>query len=185
MKPIMLGLAVAAALASPAAAAPKEKPTGQYGEQSKAMPKSEQAFLVDAAVSNLTEVKLGQLAEQQSENQAVKELARTLVNDHQKANESLQQIFTDQQIAFPQTVSGVHAQTFEKLSQAPKATFDRHFLNEVVEEHTRDVKSYRAWEAKAQQKAVKNYLKETLPRLEDHLKTARQVEKQLGLTPKA
>lgn len=63
--------------------------------------KADAAFVEQAALGSVTEIKMSQLAVTQSTNASVKELAQQLIDDHTKAIDSLKEIATNKGIMLP------------------------------------------------------------------------------------
>src|SRR5215469_8151166 len=60
-------------------------------------------FAWDAALINLTEIRLGEAAQSNSQNTAVQEFGRRMVRDHSKMNERLMKIAADEGLQLPDT----------------------------------------------------------------------------------
>jgi putative membrane protein len=148
----------------------------KMSEKQKDRVKSEQAFMTEAAMGNLTETQLGQLALDRSENDKVKELGQALLDDHSKAEETVKQYLESAQIREPNRVSEKDTKVFTKLTQTSRDKFDMEFVNAVIKNHEKDVKTYEKWQSKAQDPAVKSYIDETLPVLQKHLKMAQDIK---------
>jgi len=63
--------------------------------------KADASFVEQAAMSNVSEIKMSELAVSQSTNTSVRELAQQLIDDHTKAFESLKQISDNKGIMLP------------------------------------------------------------------------------------
>jgi putative membrane protein len=57
------------------------------------------------------------------------------------------------------------------------AEFDRAYMKDMVQDHTKDVAEFRKESTSAKDPDVKSFASQTLPTLEDHLKEAK------GITP--
>src|SRR6266700_8006286 len=65
-------------------------------------------FIQNAAQGNLTQMELGKLAAQKSQNDQVKQFAEHLQTDHQSANQKLQPIAQSQGVQIPQSLDSRH-----------------------------------------------------------------------------
>jgi putative membrane protein len=135
-------------------------------------------FVAEAAMGGMTEVQLGQLAQEKGQSEAVKQLGRTLVNDHQQANQQLQSIAQAKQIDVSTSLDQQHQQKISQLQSKTGAAFDRAFLQEVVKDHTKDVAEFRTQSNKTQDAALRDFTSSTLPTLENHLQMAKQAQQQ-------
>lgn len=143
---------------------------------------SKGAFIRRAAQGGMAEVQLGELAQQKAESPQVKEFAQRMVNDHSKANDQLKQLAAKEGITVPETLSARDKETKARLEKLSGAEFDRAYMADMVSNHTHDVTQFRTEARTAKDPAVKNFASETLPTLEDHLKEARSVDRQVAGT---
>jgi putative membrane protein len=135
-------------------------------------------FVAHAAAGGMAEVQMGQLAQEKGQSDAVKQLGQTLVNDHQQANQQLQSIAQAKQIDIPSSLDQQHQKKISQLQTKSGAAFDRAFLQEVIQDHTKDVAEFRTQSNKTQDVALKDFTSSTLPTLENHLQMARQAQQQ-------
>jgi putative membrane protein len=94
-----------------------------------------QDWVKDRLVGGMTEVKLGELASQKSQNADVKAFGRMMVQDHTKAGEELKQIATQANITAPMDLDETHRQQVDKLSNLQGGQFDRDYINQMVDNH--------------------------------------------------
>ena len=132
-------------------------------------------FAKDAAAGGMAEVKLGQLAQEKSSNDAVKNFAKRVVDDHSKAGEHLKEVAAKNNITLPSRLKAQDQTTYEKLSKLSGAAFDRAYARDMVNDHTKDVGDFRKEASNGKNDDIKNFASQTLPTLEDHLKMAREV----------
>jgi putative membrane protein len=164
-------------------------PQGQHpgvtpGTQNEPMPTastfSDEDFAKDAAQGGMTEVKLGQLAEDKGTSEAVKDFAKRMVEDHSKINAQLQDIASHEKLKLPAELSKKNQKTFDRLSSLAPDAFDRAYARDMVRDHQDDVAAFKQEASNGQNEAVKKFALQTLPTLEDHLKMAREMEQSLG-----
>ena len=173
--------------AAQTAAQTKDHDTGTAGSTTNAAKAStsKHAFLRQAAEGGLAEVQLGELAQQKAESPEVKQFAERMVTDHTKANDQLKQVATKEGITVPEKLSAKDEATKARLEKLSGAQFDRAYMAAMVKDHTTDVTEFRAQAKTAKDSAVKNFASETLPTLEDHLKEAKSVHRQVAGTAAA
>jgi putative membrane protein len=132
-------------------------------------------FVKEAAQSGLAEIRMGKLAEQNGQDQGVKDFGKKLVADHTKANEELTQLASQKGFEVPTTISTKDNMMLEKLSALQGVDFDRACAQHAVEAHTKAVKKFKTAASTAQDADVKAFAQKTLPTLEEHLTAAKQL----------
>jgi putative membrane protein len=145
---------------------------GQQPGDDQAQQDPTQAFIADAYSSNLFEVQLGQIAAQRVQDDQIKQFARTMVQDHTKANQQLKQIAQSAGIQVREQLDPVHQAKLQKLQKCPAADFDRKYINTQVAGHMANVLEFRWQSQHAQKDEAKQYAAQTLPKLQEHLRHA-------------
>jgi putative membrane protein len=177
--------AIALAFASPAFAqqAPAGTAPGQTAAQERAqahkLSAKDKSFAQEAAMGGMAEVELGKLAQQNAQNDDVKQFGARMVQDHTAANEKLMPILTAENMTVPQQLDEKHRKTMERLSKMRGAEFDRAYMREMVEDHDTDVKKFRQQAQHGSDADLKTFAQNTLPVLEQHQKMAHDISKSL------
>jgi putative membrane protein len=159
----------AAALAFSASAA--------LAQDKKAADKDSVKFLRGAIEGNYAEIDAGKLAQEKSKNEAVKQYGALLVKDHSAANEKARQAATQLGVTPPAGASVMEKAEYVKFKVLSGATFDRSFAKGMIKDHEAAIKDYQ--KASAKNDVAGAYAKETLPTLQNHLKEAQSLSKQL------
>jgi putative membrane protein len=137
----------------------------------------EKRFIQDAYVDGLAQVELGKLAVQKASNDSVKQFAQKMIDDHSKANDELKAAAAHQNITFPDSLDSKRQSKVDKLAKLSGADFDRAYIKGEVKDHQQDVRDFQQ-EAKSGSDAdVKSFASKTLPTLEEHLTTAKELDK--------
>jgi putative membrane protein len=136
-------------------------------------------FAKKAAVGGMAEVELGRLATQKASSDKVKQFGQRMVLDHSKANDELKRVASTAGIDLPAEIDGKTRATIEKLSKLSGAQFDKAYMADMVQDHEKDVAEF-AKAAKHPDSPVGSFAEKTLPTLRDHLKMARDVEKEVA-----
>ena len=175
--------AIALALASPAFA--QQPPAGTapghmaaQGQNQKLSAK-DKSFAQEAAMGGMAEVELGNLAQQNAQNDEVKQFGSRMVQDHTQANQQLMPILSAENITMPQQLDEKHKATYDRLSKMRGAEFDRAYMRDMVQDHEKDVKKFRQEAEHANNPELKSFAQQTLPVLEQHLKLAHETSKSL------
>ena len=154
-------------------------------------------FVEDAASSGMTEVKLGELAQQKAQNAEVKKFAEMMARDHTKGGEALKQIARQHSITVPSQPDDEHSELINRLSLQTGTDFDREYMDAMVESHEDmiDLLQTRASEDRfgdnkgavrpegsdnPVEAALNQYASNTLPTARQHLEEARRVRDGLG-----
>jgi putative membrane protein len=132
-----------------------------------------QSFATQAAVIGKAEVELGQLAVQQSQDQAVRAYAQRMVKDHQAAAAKLEKIAGQESLRLPQSLDAEHQALKEKLSDLRGATFDREYAKAMAKGHDKAVALFEsASQAPQLSSQLKEFAAATLPALKEHQEMA-------------
>jgi len=145
----------------------------------------DQNFVKQAAQGNMAEIQMAQLAEQKATDPKVKELAKTIAQDHKQAQEKLEQIAQTQNVSIPTQLPEKVRNEHQKLSSMSGQQFDHAYLQMMVREHKKDIKEFQRASKMASDSDVKQYATSTLPDLQKHLQMAQQVAGQTGTSTQA
>ncbi|MFY9733129.1 MAG: DUF4142 domain-containing protein [Candidatus Acidiferrales bacterium] len=78
---------------------------------------SDSKFASEAASGGMTEVKLGELAQQNRASTSVKDFGRRMETDHSKADDNLKQAAEKAKISLPTNMSAEDQATYDRLSK--------------------------------------------------------------------
>jgi putative membrane protein len=154
-------------------------------------------FVADAATAGMTEVRLGELAQQNAQSNDVKQFAEMMVRDHTKGGEALKQVATQHSIRVPSQPKEGQSELVNHLSQLRGADFDREYMEAMVDNHEDvvDLLQSRANEDRVGEgkgtvrpersddpveAALNQWAAKTLPTTRHHLDEARRVRESLG-----
>ncbi|HZL35250.1 MAG TPA: DUF4142 domain-containing protein [Tepidisphaeraceae bacterium] len=132
-------------------------------------------FVTETSQDNINEIHIAQLAEQQSENPQIKQLAQKLIGDHQKAEQQLEKIGKAMQLQAPTEPDAVGQAIVAGLTKKKGPDFDRHFLYCQLGDHTKDVVMFHDCSQMVQNPQVKQYVMQTLPVLQRHLQMIQEM----------
>ena len=189
MKP-MLALGFAAGLMAGTAYAQTSQPNGvnpanqnaaaanQAGAQKAS--KADQAFLKDAVEGDLSEVKMGQLAQQKGQSQDVKQFGQMLQQDHGQHLQQAQQQAQQMGVTPPTQPDAKQTKMYERLSKEHGARFDKAFAKAMVKDHKQDIAKYEKQAKKKDQLA--QFAEQTIPTLQKHLQIAQSIENKGAVT---
>ena len=129
-------------------------------------------FVNEAAQGGLAEVELGTLATKKAESPDVKSFGQKMVDDHSKANQELKELASHKGITLPTSIDSKAQSMKDKLNGMSGATFDRYYMQQMVNDHQEDVAEFRKEANSGMDSDAKAFASKTLPTLEEHLKLA-------------
>jgi putative membrane protein len=158
------------------AKADKGAGTGDKSAAKSSLASSERRFLENTAQHGMAEVELGKLAQDKAQDPKVKEFAKKMVDEHGKANDEVKRIAAAKNVTLPTEMAREHKRAMDKLSKKSGADFDRAYMDDMVDDHEKDVKEFRSMAKNAKDSDVKSFASSTLPTLEQHLQMAKSAE---------
>jgi putative membrane protein len=129
-------------------------------------------FVQRANQDNMTAIQLGKIAQEKGQSQGVKDFGKDLVKGHQSLNDKLTQLASQKSIECTNKLDMRHQLVIDRLSMFSGETFDKHFLNEQVQAHKRDVALYEQAASKNPDADIKSFAETSLPALREHLQMA-------------
>jgi len=152
-----------------------------YG-QANSVTSADKKFMDKAAQADLAEVKLGQLAQDKSSNQAVKDFGKRMVTDHTNNENQLKGLASSDNVTLPANLDAKDRALYNRLSKLSGTQFDREYMQSMVKDHQNDVAEFQRESKMAHDSGVRSYADSTLPVLHQHLSLAQSVSGQVGAT---
>ncbi len=137
-------------------------------------------FIQTASENGMLYLKLGQLAQQKSSSEEVKDLARKMVDYHTTANQKLQNIAMGMNVNVDQKLSSKDQQMIDQLSQKSGDEFDKAFLNQTIQDHKEDISKMKEEKQEVKNTKLDNWIESSLPVLQQHLQTAESLQGKKG-----
>jgi putative membrane protein len=188
---LALGLGAQAQGTSSSASAASAVGTAAQGARSAAdakradVARADRRFIETAAMSGMTEVAMGKIAQQKAGNAQVKEFAQRMVADHGKANEELMSLASRKGVQAPAALDRSHRNEVEKLGKRSGADFDRDYVAHQVTDHRKAVSDFKKAADSVKDPDLKAWAAKTLPTLEEHYKMAQALHDSMKGTGKA
>jgi len=136
-------------------------------------------FVSEAAMAGMAEVELSMLASQQASNDAVREYAQKVVQDHQQANEKLKTLASQKNINLPNEADRAHKREHDKLAKKTGADFDKDYIDAMIKDHKKVIKTFDDEAKNGKDADLKAFAEQTSPELQEHLAKAQQLEKEI------
>ncbi len=159
-------------------------------------------FAWDAAVINLKEIRLGEAAQTNSQNEAVQDFGKHMVRDHSRLEARLAKIAMAEGLPLPDTntfdvfvppqenekpatelMAGTPAERLraaqldvQDLSSMSGTAFDQAYADAMVKGHEKAVEKFEAASASLQDEPLKRYANTGLRAIRHHLEMAEQLQ---------
>jgi putative membrane protein len=138
-------------------------------------------FYKHAAEGGIAEVELGNLAQQKSHNQSVKDFGAMMVKDHSAANDKLKSVAASKNVTLPTSPSATQMATKAKLKVLSGETFDKSYIKGMIKDHQETIDLFKKEASSGQDPDAKAFAVATLPTLQVHLKTIQSVAADAGV----
>jgi putative membrane protein len=152
---------------------------GTSGRNATALSMGERNFVQDQVKDGSREVELGQLAEKHAASADVKQFGATMVQDHTRAGNKLEELAKRENVELDNKSDNDARDDVQKLSKLSGHDFDKEYMDMMVKDHKDAVDALQDQADNADNTAVKTYAAETLPRVKHHLEMAQQIQQQL------
>ena len=155
--------------------------TGETSKKGGALAVSEStaSFMTTVADVGMTEVKLGQLAQDKGMNPRIKSFAQMMINDHSKGNDELKALAAKKNVTLPAAIGEDHQKKYDDLSKKSGKDFDKAYINAMVDGHQSAINNFKN-NTDNSDADVKEWVNKTLPALQMHLDSAKAIKKALN-----
>jgi len=141
--------------------------------------KEDSTFVMKAAVGGLMEVQAGKVAQDNAQNQRVKDFGGMMVTDHSKANDELKSYASGHGITLPESLPAAQQKQIDAMKNMKGSAFDRHYVSMMVEDHQKDVAEFKKQSTGAKDDQLRSWVTNTLPTLQKHLDSIQAIKKDL------
>jgi putative membrane protein len=143
--------------------------------------KADQKIIVDLAQGNMAEIELAKLAQSKSQNDQVKTFAQQMIDDHTKALTEVQQLAQSKGVMLSNELDQKHKAELDKLAALSGDAFDRAYMAQAgVSDHKKMHAMLAQDEKRAKDPDVKALAARMLPTVDQHLKSAQQMQMAKG-----
>ncbi len=134
-------------------------------------------FMKMAAVADMKEAHIGEMAENQAAAQDVKDFGATLVKDHTEAYQELSALAAKTGVEIPKGINAAKDSEVVPLEALKGKRFDRKFTLDEVQAHSQAIAAFKREADHGQNADVRGYASKMLPTLQEHLRRAEDLEK--------
>jgi putative membrane protein len=96
-------------------------------------------FYKTLAIANMTEIDTSNLALTQSQNQAVKDFAQKMIDDHSKAENELASLAAEDEVTLPSELDAKHQSALDDLKALNGPDFDKAYIDLQVKAHKQTI----------------------------------------------
>jgi putative membrane protein len=139
------------------------------------------SFFKNAAEGGISEVELGQLAQQKAANPSVKEFGAMMIKDHTAANDKLKALAARKQVSLPNSPSMMQQASKTKLKMLSGDSFDKSYVKGMIEDHKADIKEFQKEASEGNDPDAKAFAAATLPTLQKHLDKIQSIAASAGI----
>jgi putative membrane protein len=134
-------------------------------------------FMNTAANVDMIEAHVGQMAQAQASDSGVKDFAKRLADDHSQAYTQLLALANKTGETIPRGIDIRRDHAAAQLEHLQGVRFDRAFVKDEISDHEKALAEFKREAAHGNNPDVKALASQTIPTLEQHLNTARQLAK--------
>jgi putative membrane protein len=139
------------------------------------------AFLRHALSGNIKEVRLGELAQRQGENESVKDFGRRMVETHRQAYRETREIAESREAGYLDEMMPEDEAAIDRFRNLDGEAFDSAYIRLMVEDHAKEVALYRNQVQAGNDTEIRRYALATLPTLRDHFELAQRTAREVGV----
>ncbi|MBC8122579.1 MAG: DUF4142 domain-containing protein [Gemmatimonadaceae bacterium] len=137
-------------------------------------------FINDIHLGNKKEVALSNMALQKATSSAIKQYAQQMIDYHKQSDGKIVQLAQMQKVNLPEGPSTSMHSVMDRLSALSGSSFDKAYMDELVEDHNRNVYVYRMQAERGTDNDVRAFATQSLPEIESHLASARSISQQVA-----
>jgi putative membrane protein len=147
-------------------------------------PAAEKDLVGKLAGGSLAEIKMGNLAQTNGQSQEVKDLGKTMANDHSKIDNNLRLWAEKKNVVLSHEVPAKREREFDSLKGLTGKDFDQKYTEMMLEDHQKDIQEVQDAIPNIHDKDLKALLSDSLPILENHMRKTEHVAGMIGVSEK-
>jgi putative membrane protein len=136
---------------------------------------ADQAFVRKALEGGAAEVQLGQLAQQKSQSDDVKQFGQKMVEDHTQLGEQMKPIAHQLGVKEPKGPSKKDKELAAKLEGLSGQQFDEAYIQAMVKDHKQDLKDFKQAAQTTQNPNVRQFAQQGMGVISQHLQMIQQI----------
>jgi putative membrane protein len=148
-------------------------------------PAIDKAFVKKALEGSMSEVEMGKLALQKSNDDQVKQFAQKMVDDHGKMVDQMKPVAEQMGVKVPDGPSKGQMKSMDKMKALSGDAFDQAYIKDMVKDHKKDDSEFKQEAQSTQNPQLKQLVSEADQTIESHLQQIQQIAQTKGTTQKA
>ncbi len=143
-------------------------------------------FVEKVAISDMFEIQSNKLALDKSNDNAIQQFAKKMVDDHTKTSNELKLLAQGVKVPLPTEMDVPHRQKLERLQSADGRQFYQLYRAQQIEAHQNAVKLFTDYAKSGDTSELTSWAQKTLPTLQEHLQHAQALPQnpaQVGQAP--
>jgi len=145
------------------------KPLGTVQASTAKLHATDRMFARQATLGGMTEVREGQLAQNQAQSPDVRAFGQHMVADHTDAGQKLKSIADAEGIDTPADLDKAMEKHVAALQKQDGKAFDRQYVKDEIEAHKKTVALFQKEAASGSDPQLRQFAHDTLPTLQHHL----------------
>ena len=173
---------VGSAVATTSTGLPAPSQAGRVGNDNRADRKgvrADQEYVQELWRGHEMEVQLAQLAKERAKDSKVKHFAENMLDDFKNYRDRWVDLASKAGIAVPSHIGNLHQDKVDRLKKASGGQVDRVYLDIVRENLASLVPYFQKEGRQAQSSQVRDLVNNELPKIQDHLNRAQNLERQV------
>lgn len=135
---------------------------------------SAEDFVEEASAKGVAEIETARLALEQARSEDVKGFAQMMIEDHQRANQQLGELARSKELEVSDDAELMNQAKAMVLKLRGEESFDKAYMNNQVVAHRQTIELFRRG-VNVDDAEIADFARETLPKLEQHLQHAEQI----------
>ena len=142
----------------------------------------DRSFVKKALESGSAEVKLGELAQQSSQSEDIKQFVRKMAEEHKQLEGQIEPIAAQIGVVPPTELSRKDKKVISKLEGLSGPKFDEEYISAVLKGHQQDLKDFNSEAEKTQNAALRDAAKEGAAVISQHLQQIQTIVQSHNVT---
>ncbi|EMD99081.1 MULTISPECIES: DUF4142 domain-containing protein [Stutzerimonas stutzeri subgroup] len=137
-------------------------------------------FVDEASAKGIAEIETAKMALDKGTSEDVKQFAQKMIDDHTKANQELAQLAQAKDLEMSDEATLMDKAKAMILKLRDGENFDEAYANNQVVAHEQTIEMYQDYVEGGENADLKQFAQKTLPKLEEHLKQAKDLQAKHG-----
>ncbi len=137
---------------------------------------SAEDFVDEASAKGIAEVESAKLALEESRSEDIRNYAQMMIDDHTAANQELKKLAQQKQLEVSDDATLMDQAKTMMLQLREGESFDEAYAANQVTAHEQTIELFREQVREGEDEELKSFAREKLPKLEEHLNKAQQLD---------